>query len=166
MLAKGFRKIHDENLGITDPGFTEYGISTFFGIAFFHSLFRTLIQGADYFNEAICEEIEGRESVNDTKTDTSYSSDASSDNQRFFNHIISHYSHVFFSLRIEPMQAEDVADDEETASDEGHGLFDPSVIDPLINESKYDYLEQKSISQEKAAIAPSKVTKTVKIWTT
>ena len=36
---------------------------------------------------------------------------------------------VIFSLKIEPMQAEDVADDEETASDEGRG--------PTLNENLF-----------------------------
>ena len=50
---------------------------------------------------------------------------------------------IIFSLKIEPMQAEDVADDEETGSDEGLGptlnwkslskyLLDPNFFDPKI----------------------------------
>ena len=53
-LKKGFKKIHDENYGVTD-----------------------------YYNEAVVEEIEGRESINGTRTPTSYSSAATSDNPRF-----------------------------------------------------------------------------------
>ena len=53
-LKNGFKKIHDENYGVTD-----------------------------YYNEAVVEEIEGRESINGTRTPTSYSSAATSDNPRF-----------------------------------------------------------------------------------
>ena len=63
ILKKGFKKVHDEIFGVTD-----------------------------YYNEAVVEEIEGRESMNDTRTPTSYSSAASSDNQRYgildMSHII------------------------------------------------------------------------------
>ena len=54
ILKKGFKKVNDENFGATD-----------------------------YYNEGVVEEIEGRESMNDTRTPTSYSSAASSDNPRF-----------------------------------------------------------------------------------
>ena len=93
ILKKGFKKVHDENFGVTD-----------------------------YYNEAVVEEIEGRESMNDTRTPTSFSSGASSDNPRYEILDISHIIWLNLSLKNEPMQAEDVADDEETATDEGRIL--------------------------------------------
>ena len=93
ILKKGFKKVHDENFGVTD-----------------------------YYNEAVVEEIEGRESMNDTRTPTSFSSGASSDNPRYEILDISHIIWLNLSLKNEPMQAEDVADDEDTATDEGRIL--------------------------------------------
>ena len=90
-LKKGFKIVDDENFGVTD-----------------------------YYNEAVCEEIEGRESMNDTRTPTSYSSAASSDNPRFEIDDLTWDGFILsFSIKNEPMQADDIADDEETASDEG-----------------------------------------------
>ena len=68
ILKKGFKMVHDEGFGLTD-----------------------------YYNAAICEEIEGQESINDTRTPTSYSSAASSDNPRFESKLLIWQKKTYFT---------------------------------------------------------------------